>query len=141
MKHKVMLLWVGLFLCTTNLFSQTPISTCIPRTTAPTVNVWDWRQTLWEWYFPNQATGQTVSTMLENPYWATPNMVNANIIDLANTLNKSYDPADGWELLSRQMGAPGVYSNGKLNPYVMLYNKYTGIIRVFLNITNAIAGL
>jgi hypothetical protein len=125
------------FLILTSVFSQIPVNTCIPRTIAPTINVWDWRQTLWEWYFPNQATGQTVSTMLENPYWATPNMINANIIDLANTLNKNYDPVDGWELLQRQMGSPGVYSNGKLNPFVLLYNKYTGTIRVFINITNS----
>ncbi len=136
MKQKVTFMSIGLFLLMTNLFAQTPVNTCIPRTTAPTVNVWDWRQKLWEWYYPDVPTGQAVLNMLENPYWATPSMVNANIIDLANTLNKDYDPADGWELLTRAMGSPGTNNYGKLNPYVLLYNKYTGTIRVFLNITS-----
>ena len=64
------------------------------------------------------------------PYWQTDN---AKITHLQG---KPDLPKDGWELMKRDLGYndAGAPVTGSRNPYVILYNKRTGMLRVFVAI-------
>ncbi len=51
-------------------------------------------------------------------------------------------PADGWELIKRDLGFrdDAIPTSGVLNPYVVLYNKYTGMLRVFVAVGEQFGG-
>ncbi|RIY04613.1 hypothetical protein D0T11_21570, partial [Hymenobacter rubripertinctus] len=53
---------------------------------------------------------------------------------VTHILGKRDLPKDGWELLKRDMGYNDAGSPvvGSRNPYVVLYNKHTGMLRVFV---------
>lgn len=139
MKTKV-LLFIILLLFYKSIFAQS--NNCSINTTTSTQQSWDWTQRLWEWYDPtipyidNNGNALSVRNYLENPYWAV-NTTNNNIRELTKELNRDYNPNDGWELLQKNLGTSGLAVYGKLNPYVILYNRHTGIIRVFINITSS----
>lgn len=55
--------------------------------------------------------------------WCNPGTLTKRIVDA-----KDYTKAHGWELLQKQFGQG---SAGSTNMYFILYNKYTGILRMF----------
>jgi len=61
---------------------------------------------------------------------------NDNVLDFRYQTVKDYEPADGWVLVQRDFGA----SNRLINhPYFILYNKYSGILRIFVLISETIS--
>jgi len=64
---------------------------------------------------------------IQMPWWQTDN---AQITHLQGKLDY---PKDGWELMKRDLGYDdaGNPVTGTRNPYVILYNKRTGMLRVF----------
>lgn len=58
---------------------------------------------------------------------------NANTFHLADQLEKDFYSSEGWELLYRKFGTA---EQCVATPFFMLYNRYTGTIRAFVNIIN-----
>lgn len=53
---------------------------------------------------------------------------------MTHILGKEDMPGDGWELIKRNLGYDdsGTRVANLVNPYVVLYNKYSGMLRVFV---------
>ncbi len=99
-------------------------------------NTFDWRQ-------PNYPVRQSYCFNVgpegvQNPFYSTSTMLSA----VARGALSDFQPVDGWELVMRDMGylqRPGqmnyssAISNGGTftSPYLMLYNRYRGVLRVF----------
>ncbi len=83
---------------------------------------WDWTQPSWTAYF-NNANGTVGSVTTLNPF-----------IDGSQKIYGSVDvskadmyPANGWMLVSKDFGTP---SQATAYPFITLYNKYRGVLRV-----------
>jgi Secretion system C-terminal sorting domain len=76
--------------------------------------------------------GANGSQSLYTPFFQTDN----NITGHFAWPNPDYKPEDGWELLKKDFG--GILGNNNdpnyrsINPYLVLYNKYNGRLRVFM---------
>lgn len=92
---------------------------------------WDWREEQYTIYLTNGGTPGVPVTIV-NPFFDQSG--NPNTFALANEFEKDFNPLDGWELLYRKFGSE---TQGVITPYFILYNKYTGTIRIFVNIVNA----
>lgn len=114
-----------------------PTSPYIPDKigTSEEVNqLFDWRLQTVGW--PYKPYGATTSTTIRNPFNETSN---GDAKLLAKGLASDFNPQDGWELLKIDLGylVNGItprndYTNGQAAiPYVLLYNKYRGKLRVF----------
>lgn len=69
--------------------------------------------------------------VIVNPFFSEN--AGSNVRQYAEAPYKDFHPVDGWELLYKQFGTA---NEGINNPYFILYNKYTGKIRIFINIVN-----
>jgi hypothetical protein len=79
---------------------------------------WDWQQEFYEVYWDRPpAALWTVASPFTSEYTS----------GVALTLD--YEPDDGWVLLARNFGSE---KNHLKNPYFILYNKATGLLRVFM---------
>jgi len=79
---------------------------------------WDWRQEHYEVYWSRPpAQLWTVASPFSSEYTS----------GVALTLD--YEPEDGWVLVARNFGSEKNYLK---NPYFILYNKHTGLLRVFV---------
>lgn len=93
------------------------------------------RTNTFNWYVGQQNSGMswnlnsaaTAQTQIPMPWWQTDNA------QIANLQGKLDLPKDGWELLKRGLGYndAGQANTATINPYVILYNKRTGMMRVF----------
>lgn len=83
----------------------------------------DWRVQNYTIYTVTLGT-QTV----ESPFYNT-NLSNPNINEFSQYTLKDYEPGDGWELLQYDFGTPSIGTDA---PYLMLYNRHTGLLRVFV---------
>lgn len=93
------------------------------------------RTNTFNWYIGQRNNGMawTLNSVAINepdiqmPWWQTDN---ARITHLQGKLDL---PKDGWELMKRDLGYndAGAPVSGTRNPYVILYNKRTGMLRVF----------
>ncbi|MBN9379610.1 MAG: T9SS type A sorting domain-containing protein [Chitinophagaceae bacterium] len=96
------------------------------NTQKPTlVNHFDWTQSS----FPLNAE-QLASTSITSPFYQGP--WNSNVANLVDSKDRL--PADGWELINADFG----YNNNGtpasqrvMDPKLLLYNKYTGTLRLF----------
>lgn len=100
-----------------------------------TVNVWDWRDASYEFYFQGYPGPLTKSS----PFYAGfP--VQENVTHLVGP-PRDFDPADGWELVWKDFGSA---QNGVNFPALVLYNRYNALLRVLLYVrsdgTNAYQG-
>jgi hypothetical protein len=94
---------------------------------------WDWRQEEFTIYLQGEGGTQGTDVVtIVSPYFDQQG--NPNVFDLADAQNKDFEPEDGWELLYRNFGTP---QQGTTTPFFVLYNKYTGTIRAFVNIINS----
>jgi len=89
---------------------------------------WDWRQPTWFGYRPG--TPMPVYFQIGSPFY---DLQNPNVFDLSSLATKNYDPKNGWELIKKDFGTS---SAPVPIPYFMLYNKYTGLVRLFALITS-----
>lgn len=94
---------------------------------------WDWMAPTYQMYV---VTGQPPITM-NSPFYDINQRPN---IDHLNDVAKpdgspflDFLPEDGWELLYRNFGST---TQAQFSPHFLLYNRYTGMIRAFVLVTN-----
>ncbi|MEA3495222.1 MAG: hypothetical protein U9R42_04220 [Bacteroidota bacterium] len=93
---------------------------------------WDWRTEYYYFNYTNNA-GNSMEGPMYSPFYA---FVHNNVHEFASTILKDYNPEDGWELIKRiNFGNLSNFGTHSLNPCLILYNKYTGILRVFIYLT------
>ena len=108
-----------------------------------TVSVFDWRMpntpstqlNHYTMLIPNTASNQTETITRLNPYFWLQGNINTVHLQSKPANEKDYDPAKGWELMSHYFG--GTYDPNTA-PYIILYNRYQGILRVFFYIRTGI---
>ncbi|HVI44464.1 MAG TPA: hypothetical protein VM802_06330 [Chitinophaga sp.] len=83
---------------------------------------WDWTQQSWKVYF-NNANGTIGEVTTLNPFIDG----SQKIYGTTNVANADMYPARGWMLVARDFGTPTV---ANAYPFVLLYNKYRGTLRV-----------
>lgn len=89
---------------------------------------WDWTQNKWTTYFRNSSGSiGTVTTL--NPFIDGSQKVYGNV----NVSKADMSPAQGWMLVSRDFGTT---TDANSYPFIMLYNKYRGILRICILRTN-----
>jgi len=97
-----------------------------------TTSFWDWRSNAPGNYtaFLINDQNNIVSLALPNPFFAQGFSM-PNVSDLyLNNSTKDFEPADGWELVYKSFGTS--IENWVENPGFVLYNRFTGMLRVFL---------
>ncbi|MEL6133296.1 MAG: hypothetical protein AAFR59_08040, partial [Bacteroidota bacterium] len=92
--------------------------------------------TFFDWQQPNFSLYQTIDNIsttatIPSPYNQTGNAEVAHLY-----LSDDYKPEDGWELLARNLGYKddGTTVSDLSNPYIILYNRYQGLMRCFISI-------
>lgn len=147
------------FLISNNIKSQSCVNGTETNPAYPSPNVNNYKKNTFDWtsrstYPPNNlipyavsnypSAGVTVNTIV-NPFWSTSQFID-RIAGGADSDNK---PEDGWELIKQDFGyyydnvtqkwngntmGTGQPSDPRAFPssfnYMMLYNKYTGILRI-----------
>lgn len=94
--------------------------------------LWNWMTEDFSVYYTADGQGTTgFLATLRSPFYAL--VSNSNILHFTDPVNKDYKPSEGWELMARNFGTS---TQGVANPYFILYNRFTGVIRVFVNIRN-----
>lgn len=91
---------------------------------------WDWRLQSWTGYRPGTPT--PIQYQIASPFYNTNG--NPNITDLALITNKNYRPEDGWEFIGKNFGDN---LNGSDYPWFILYNRYNGTLRLFLQVNSS----
>jgi hypothetical protein len=93
---------------------------------------WNWMEEPNYTYYRKDFGTLGIATILVNPFYdQSPTL---NTIDFVNQDYKDFQPADGWELLYKKFGSP---AQGISYPFFILYNRYSGKIRIFVNIVNS----
>lgn len=83
---------------------------------------WDWTQQSWTVYF-NNANGSIGTVTTLNPFIDG----SQEIYGTTDVQNADMYPTKGWILVARDFGTP---TAANAYPFVVLYNKYRGILRV-----------
>lgn len=99
----------------------------------PKDRLWDWRQEEFTIYIVTNGNG-TLGTPVSiiNPFYDQSG--NPNTYVLSDAQEKNFEPIDGWELLYQNFGTP---QQGVSTPFFILYNRYNGTLRAFVNIINS----
>lgn len=109
--------------CTLNGISTNPSAPVNNELPSKTNNYFDWRQPGWQ----NNSSCQALN-LIESPFYKTDNL---EIL----RASKDMQPEDGWELIRREFGYTDQHALKPEIPehtYFVLYNKFTGILRVLL---------
>ena len=89
-------------------------------------------------YYRQGANGTSgVASTVSNPFFDPGCGNNTNILKFCGVPNPDFSASDGWEFLHAHLGTT---SFGVKHPSFTLYNRHTGILRVFTNLTTATAG-
>lgn len=134
--------------CTPNNSNTNPLSPIDLRgqpyinEITPGVPKFDWLKGEFDYYrLPPYSTSNYYLDAMINPFWQNQF---SNIYHLAHPNDESFRdnrPEDGWELLTFAFGSEfEVDANNELqekivndeNPYFILYNKFTGVMRIFV---------
>ncbi len=92
---------------------------------------WDWTQE--EYTTHTFAYG---SQVIKSPWFSTySNNENINEFRLQNP--KDFEYQDGWELIQHDLGTPNAPVN---HPYFVMYNRYSGILRIFVAVGQVYEG-
>ena len=118
-----------LVICANNIISQ--CDDFDPATFQHTTSFWDWRDdggNNWNSYLINDQN--TVNLLsLPSPFQAQ-GFSQPNTSDLfLYQIEKDFQPGDGWELIYKSFGTSMI--NWVENPGFVLYNRFTGMLRVF----------
>ncbi|MBS1537953.1 MAG: hypothetical protein JST20_09410 [Bacteroidetes bacterium] len=89
--------------------------------------IFDWRRPLFD-----IRSSLTTSVDINSPFYEPNNSITNHLY-----LSKDMRPEDGWELIKQEMGAPfdavnNAYTSDVDYPCLILYNRYTGMLRVFV---------
>lgn len=103
-------------------------------------NYFDWTKINFEAY----VSGSFVQ--ITSPFYQVANIQTNKFSSMSN---KDYLPEAGWELIAEDFGYiysntedlkyPRTATNGVVNPYFVLYNKYTGLLRLFWTTSSRLA--
>ncbi len=101
-----------------------------PQNTTPgsTINIFDWRTEGFSFYLKDEFQ-QVYVAEVTSPFYLSNYHAQFNTDFFAQTLNPDFQPEDGWELLFYDFGTP---LEGVANPAFALYNRYSGMIRMFM---------
>lgn len=91
-----------------------------------TINLWDWKKEKYWVHYYGSNTPEVVSREIDSPFGITTSSIAPNTAFLA--FDPDYEPADGWELLYRDLGTPDVPA---YEPSFALYNRFSSLARVF----------
>jgi Secretion system C-terminal sorting domain len=108
-------------------WAPSPINTQRPVMT----NSFRWTSQNYNW----RTSLHPTVTSIASPFFQPFNSNVGNLLAPLDTLAREFRPEDGWELIKMDLGfyADGTpIPTGSVNPSVILYNKYTGILRVFV---------
>lgn len=92
----------------------------------------DWTRQDFTMYLALKQAVEPNGSLIRSPFYARETMYgnqNVNILDLPNTTWRDCLPEDGWVLVQKDFGAPGKFIN---HPYLILYNRFSGLLRIFL---------
>lgn len=129
----VMLLGLG----PTSVFGQY----CPQYTTSPTVNQFDWRAKTFTAWIVDRTSGTPLEVSIPSPFYSH----NAGILEQnTNTWMLSEEgstasdqpdflPEDGWEVVSAFFGSA---EQPAPMPLLVMYNRYTGLLRVMMYVTH-----
>ncbi|MBS1553792.1 MAG: T9SS type A sorting domain-containing protein [Bacteroidetes bacterium] len=96
---------------------------------------WDWRgKVVYSFNTLDVNNQPNIITKISPWYDSITN--NPNINRFVTQFPKDYEPNDGWVLIQRDFGNPVPINN----PYFILYNKFSGILRVFVLVTRQYNG-
>ncbi len=136
------LLWLALVASSISI-SNVNAQNCAPNgiTTNPAAPVNNQRPSklnTFNWTLPsvplNLALTGVNATAINSPFFTTDNANIGHFYDPIDGIKDVY-PAQGWELIKKDFGFTdqGQPTNpGTTNPYLVLYNKYTSTLRVFV---------
>jgi hypothetical protein len=153
MKNLLLFVFLGLFCLTISLgnhqlgHAQTNSVSCDnwPAGYTPTYLTWDWRNAdgaNWLAYVSTPEAPFFAELALASPFESFGNNSgNVNIQYLfLGVQQKDYLPEDGWELVYKQFGE-NAQNKAIDNPSFLLYNRYSGLLRVFVFLRKADVGL
>lgn len=98
--------------------------------TTSTMNIWNWQQTSFEVWRTN--VGQT---SLTSPFFWQGGNENINEFSIPPVVDKDFYVEDGWEAVYKNFGTE---EHPVDNPGFVLYNRYEGILRIFIYLTENI---
>lgn len=115
------------------------------NTAIPYNNTWSWMTTGANYPTYYQSGMTQPSLNVELPYYFTTfqNNGNDNLVPRFYNTNLDISPADGWVLISKNFGTPSVGStngSGISSPHFVLYNKFTGRVRIFYGLSGTLPG-
>ncbi len=99
-----------------------------------TINVFDWTQEYYD--FVIGTPGSPTFESVQSPFF-DGNPSNDNIYHINNVTPKDFDDNNGWELVQNHFGTS---SDPVSTPYLVLYNRYEGVLRVFVWIQQSLEG-
>jgi hypothetical protein len=127
-------LLVSLLLCQ-NLVAQTYPPGYIPATPCPArgyddKSVFDWTQDFYPFYI--KSTGGAVNFINNPSPWIDYVNNPYNLGNFQFTGEADYSPEYGWVLVKKDFGT---FQAATTHPYMILYNKFRGIMRIFIAIS------
>jgi hypothetical protein len=99
----------------------------VNTTLGTTIGTYNWKL---DRYLVYTRQSQIIPDTIFSPFSNNSNP-EPNIIHFTGQSVKDYEPSEGWELAQVNFGAP---SNPYPNPTLMLYNRYLGILRIFIHV-------
>ncbi len=124
----VLLYWLSYFAvqaCTT--LPPPPGDVCEVRTYDTTTDL-DWTQPNFTYY--KLTNGVNVQSSLTSPFHQPPGNI-PNVFAFSAPIAKDYAFEDGWRYVMHNFGTP---QQGISNPWFILYNKHSGLLRIFIAI-------
>lgn len=144
MKQFISFLWLGLLISSSHMahaqFGQVEYCDDFdPLTFTSTTATWDWRDDTpsnWMAYIRVKPIANTyLQTELQFPFRPQSGNQYPNVAHLNTNTLFDYAPSDGWELIFRAFGVGPSASLAVENPTFVLYNRFRGILRVFVWLT------
>jgi hypothetical protein len=126
LKLKLLISIIALHYTSTSLLAQ-----CPPRSYT---TEWDWRGSAQYTFVTRDQNNVPVTIYSESP-WFSVSQNNSNINSFRLQNPKDYEPSDGWVLVQREFGT---IANPVNHPYFILYNRHSGILRIFVAVTRVI---
>ena len=114
------------------------------KTTTSTSTLWNWRTDKWQVNYRTTGGPPVYLGDLLSPFWDDQNSNTKPLADV-DSLNKDNKPEDGWELISKNMGMGLSQGDAVASipsaPYVLLYNKNTAKLRIYLLVVQLFSGV
>jgi hypothetical protein len=96
-------------------------------------NKWDWLVDNYTVFITQNGQGtEGFPVLIRSPFYDISG--NPNTYEFVTDVEKDNKPENGWELLYKNFGNE---IQGINKPFFILYNRYTGVMRVFMNIINS----